>query len=190
MAAMASYSSATLGSSSMPPITGPVDCNHPYYLHPSDNPGMQITTVILTENNYNQWRRSMNVSLSSKLKIGFVDGTYVQPLPNSPLWIHWLRCNNMVTSWLLNSVSDEIRNSIVYIETARDIWRDLEVRLAQSNVPRLFNLRKDIAHLSQGTLSISAYFTKFRTLHDELECLVTKSRCGVYRKYSSPLLSS
>lgn len=51
------------------------------------------------------------------------------------------------------------------------------MRYAQSNVPKLFHLRKEIAHLTQSSLSISAYFTKFRTLHDELECLYTKPRC-------------
>lgn len=94
---IASYSDATMGSTSTSSV---LDVNHPYYLHPSDNPGMIVTTVILDEQNYGQWKRSMEIALSSKLKIGFVDGTYVQPTANSPLLTYWLRCNNMVTSWL------------------------------------------------------------------------------------------
>lgn len=66
----------------------------------------------------------------------------------------------MVTSWILNSISVEIRNSIVYMPSTRDIWLDLEVHFVQSNVPKLFNLRKEIAHLSQGSMSIFVYFTK------------------------------
>ncbi|XP_074323891.1 uncharacterized protein LOC141660806 [Apium graveolens] len=116
MSTSASYSAATADSTTMPST---LDCNHSYYIHPSDSPGMQITTVILTENNYNQWRRSMELALSSKLKLGFVDGTYVKPAANSTLLIHWTRYNNMITSWILNSVTVEIRNSIVYIQCAR-----------------------------------------------------------------------
>lgn len=119
------YAAATVGSTST--VNTTMDCNHPYYLHPSDNPSMQITSVVLTKNNYNQWQRSMEIALSSKLKLGFVDGTYVKPAANSPLVIHWNRCNNMITSWILNSVSVDIRTSIVYIQSARDIWLDLEV---------------------------------------------------------------
>lgn len=70
------------------------------------------------------------------------------------------------------------QNSIVYIPSARDIWVDLEVRFAQSDVPKLFHLRKEIAHLSQGSLTILAYFTKFRIIHEELECIYTKPRCA------------
>ena len=171
MATSASYASATIG-----PIAT-LDCNHPYFLHPSDNPGMLVTTETLTESNYNQWHRSMEIALSSKLKFGFVDGSYVKPAATSNLHVHWLRCNNMVTSWLLNTVSPEIRSSIVYMQSAREIWLDLATRYAQSNVPKVFNLRKDISHLAQSSLSISAYFTKFRTINDELECVKTKTRC-------------
>lgn len=166
--------SSTIGSSS---ISTTLDCNHLYYLHPSDNPGIQITTIILNENNSNQWQRSMELTLSSKLKLGFVDGTYTKPTTNSPLVIHWLRCNNMVTSWILNFVSVEIKNSIVYIPAARDIWIDLEVIYVVSNIPKLFHLRKEIVHLTLGTLFISAYFTKFRIIHDEIERLTSKPRC-------------
>lgn len=31
--------------------------------------------------------------------------------------------------------------------------------------------------MTQGSLSVSAYFTRFRTIHDELECLTIKPRC-------------
>lgn len=119
----------------------------------------------------------MELALSSKLKLGFVDGTCIKPSANSPFLMHWNRCNNMITSWILNSVSVDIRNSVVYIQSAREIWIDLEVRYAVSNIPKQFHLRKEIAHLMQETLSISAYFTKFRTVHDELECLMSKPRC-------------
>lgn len=101
MTTSATYASATVGSS----LSSSIDCHHPYYVHPSDSPGMQVITVMLTESNYNQWHRSMEITLSSKLKLGFVDGTYVKPVASSPLLFHWIRCNNMVTSWILNSVS-------------------------------------------------------------------------------------
>lgn len=161
MATSASYASATIGTNSTS-SSPQMDCNHPYYLHPSDSPGMQLTSLILTENNYTQWQRSMEIALSSKLKLGFVDGTYVRPATTSLLLAFWNRCNNMVISWILNAVSVDIRNSIVYIKSAREIWIDLEVRFAQSNVPKLFYLRKEISHLTQGTKKHFSVFHKIQ----------------------------
>lgn len=83
----------------------------------------------------------------------------------------------MVISWLLNSVSPEIRDNIVYLPTAKAIWDDLETRYTQSNVPRLFSLRKDLASLTQNTLTISAYFTKFCSLVDELDSYTDVPKC-------------
>ncbi|KAK1396586.1 hypothetical protein POM88_006449 [Heracleum sosnowskyi] len=63
---------------------------------------------------------------------------------------------------------------------AKEIWDDFAIRFAQTNVPKLFNSRKEIASLSQGNLSISTYFTKFRALNDELDALsaVPHYDCG------------
>lgn len=116
MATQPSYSSVATGAISSTPTT--FDANHPYFLHPSDNPGMSLTTVILNEHNYSQWSRSMTLALSSKLKLGFFDGSYKQPAATSNLLVHWTRCNHMVISWILNSVSSDIRSSVVYMNSA------------------------------------------------------------------------
>ncbi|XP_074363002.1 uncharacterized protein LOC141703371 [Apium graveolens] len=118
-----------------------IDTNHPYFLHPSDHPGLILITITLTESDYNQWFRSMKIALSSKLKLGFVDGSYTKPVNNDILLLHWTRCNDI------------------------------------TNVPKLFNLIKELSYLSQGNLSISAYFTKFRSLHNELEALSSIPHC-------------
>lgn len=164
MTTQASYASATTGS-----ISSSMDVMHLYYLHPSDNPGMTLTNVILSENNYSQWSRSMELALSAKLKLGFVDGTYTPPPATSNLLVHWNCCNHMVISWILNSVSSYIRNSILYMSS---------VRYAQRNMPKSFNLRQEISKLSQGSLSIASYFTTYKTLIDELECLTAKPTCN------------
>ncbi|XP_074352226.1 uncharacterized protein LOC141691382 [Apium graveolens] len=173
MATQASYSSTVAGTA---PATI-IDVNHPFFLSSSDNPGMSLTTIVLTEQNYSQWSRSMEIALSSKMKIGFVDGSISRPASNSRLLSHWNRCNHMVISWLLNSVSSDIRNSIVYINTAFSIWTELAIRYAQSNLPKLFNLRKEITQLSQGTMSITTHYTRYKTLIDELESLTSRPKC-------------
>lgn len=76
----------------------------------------------------------MKLALSAKFKLGFIDGTYVKPVVDSPLLAHWTRYIIMVISWILNSVSTDIRNSIVYMSYACAIWNDLAVRYALSNL--------------------------------------------------------
>ncbi|KAL8111873.1 hypothetical protein AgCh_019541 [Apium graveolens] len=62
-----------------------IDASHRYYLHPSNHPGLIFITITLNEQNYNQWFRSMRIALSSKLELGFVDGT---PLSENEIRAH------------------------------------------------------------------------------------------------------
>lgn len=171
---MAAYASVTTGNSSSLVI----DANHPYYLHNSDNLGIPLVTQLLTEHNYYQWSRSISIALSAKMKLGMVNGSLPKPLPTSNQFAMWSRYNDMVLSWLLISMSVEIRDSLSYFATAKEIWDDLAVRFSQYNMPRIFQLRKEIASISQGSLSITAYFTKFRTLFSEIDDLMPLARCS------------
>lgn len=83
----------------------------------------------------------------------------------------------MVISWILNSDSADIRNSIVYMDSAQSIWKELAMRFVQTNLPKLFSLHKEISQLSQGSISISAYYIKFKTFIDELDSLTAKPKC-------------
>lgn len=70
------------------------DPTSPYYLHPSDNPGMKLVSIQFDGNSYADWKRSILISLSAKNKIGFVDGTITKPVFNDTTQKAWERCNS------------------------------------------------------------------------------------------------
>ena len=146
-----------------------IDSSNPFFLHHADSPGAMIVSKQLNGENYNTWKREMMMALSAKNKLSFVDGTLPRP-PNlyDSQGLAWTRCNNMVLSWLLNSVSTEIANSIIYIDDASEIWNDLQDRFSQHNGPQIFQLKKSIASLCQENNSVSTYFTTMKGLWDEL----------------------
>ncbi|KAK3042362.1 hypothetical protein RJ639_002408 [Escallonia herrerae] len=53
-----------------------IDTRSPFYLNPSDHPGLIFVTQPLGQmgENYFTWRRNMLTALQSKSKAGFVDG--------------------------------------------------------------------------------------------------------------------
>ena len=98
--------------------------DNPFYPHPSDNPGLVLVSQPLGEDNYSSWKRAMVLALESKNKIGFVDGSIQQPEPENPQFRAWKRNNNLVASWLINSINKEITASVIYSDTAAAIWHD------------------------------------------------------------------
>ncbi|KAF7126391.1 hypothetical protein RHSIM_Rhsim11G0081200 [Rhododendron simsii] len=139
-----------------------------YFLHPSDNPGTPLVSSPLTGDNYTSWSRAMIRALSAKNKSGFIDGTLPIPPKTDPTHDPWRRCDDMVSSWLMNALSKELAGSAIYADTAREHWVDLQDRFSQINGPRIYQIQRDISSISQGTDSISSYFTRLKTLWDEL----------------------
>ncbi|KAH0672518.1 hypothetical protein KY290_024748 [Solanum tuberosum] len=131
----------------------------PYSLHPLDHPSLIFVTNPLSENgeNYFTWRRNFLNALHSKNKVGFVNGTIERPKENSQDLQSWIQCNVIVLSWHTNAFSKELQGSAVHVETAREIWVDLEERFSQGIAPRVYELKRAIALLQQERASISSY---------------------------------
>lgn len=102
----------------------------------------------------------MVLALDFKNKFGFVDGSIKQAELGDPFFSSWKRCNSMVTSWILNSVPKEIADGLMYFSSASTMWKDLQYRFHQSNGPRIFQIRRQLVALQQGSLDVSAYYTK------------------------------
>ncbi|XP_019240928.1 PREDICTED: uncharacterized protein LOC109220913 [Nicotiana attenuata] len=154
------------------------DSSHPFYLHPSDSPGMILVNSIFDGKSYGGWRRAVLIALSAKNKLEFIDGTISELAPVSPSFKAWNRCNDMVISWFLNSLSTEIAESVLYSKTAKEIWEELEDRFGQSNGALLYQLQKELSDLVQGTSDVAGYYTKFKKISDELDNIDTCVRCS------------
>lgn len=121
----------------------------PYCIHHSDNPGTVLVSQILTGDNYSSWSRAMTIALSVKIKLDFIDGTTNQPPTIDIVWYKSWSCNNnIIISWILNSISKEIAASVIYLKTAKDIWKELNDRFQQSNGPRIFQIKRDIMNVT------------------------------------------
>jgi len=52
-----------------------IDCQSPYYLHPSDGPGAIITSIKLDGNNYELWNMAVTTAVMAKNKLDIQTGT-------------------------------------------------------------------------------------------------------------------
>lgn len=101
------------------------------YLHPNENPAAPLVSPVLDSSNYHSWSRSVVTTLSAKNKVEFILGSHPCPAKNNPTYSAWQRCNNMVVSWLVHFVSTPIRQSIIWMDMAIDVWTALKTRYSQ-----------------------------------------------------------
>ena len=108
------------------------------------------------------------LALTAKKKIGFVNGKLPIPDVDSPLYEDWQSCNTMVLSWLINSMHVDVSSSIMYCETAREMWLELKHLFSQGNGSKIYNLQSGISHISQNHMTVTEFYTKFKRLWDQL----------------------
>lgn len=84
-------------------------------------------------------------ALGSKMKHEFIDGSISAPDDMLDPSMHaWNRCNMLILSWIVNSVSKSIAQSIVYMENVVDVWNDLKERFSQGDLVRISELHQEI----------------------------------------------
>ncbi|XP_021864109.2 uncharacterized protein [Spinacia oleracea] len=148
--------------------------NSAYYLSNSDlNATMLVSFEFEGEGkSSSDWRRSMMISFSARNKLCFVDGSLNQPAANSANYRIWIRCNDLVISWMLASLEPKIARSVLYLKTTRAIWLELEDRYCRESGPQLFSVQHQLSELTQGDDElVASFFTKIKMLWDQLDGL-------------------
>ncbi|XP_019266451.1 PREDICTED: uncharacterized protein LOC109243892 [Nicotiana attenuata] len=78
---------------------------------------------------------------------------------------------------ILIDLSAKNKLRVFILQTAKDIWDELEERFGQSNGPELYHLQKEITESTQENLDIAGYYTKMKRLWDELDSLDVCQHC-------------
>lgn len=146
-----------------------LNVHSPYYLHPSES-----LLRILFHQFWTQWITIHGIDLCSlywvrKNKVEFVNWSIQQPTLNHVLHSAWKKCNNIIVSCLVHSVSPSIRQSILWMDDALDIWKNLKSCYSQGNLLWVSELQQDMASIKQVDISITGYFIKLHMIWDELE---------------------
>ncbi|XP_076923671.1 uncharacterized protein LOC143585876 [Bidens hawaiensis] len=170
---------------------GAVDHTSPYYIHASDYPRQLHVNDVLTDGNYTDWSQEMLNFLFAKNKICVIDGSIKKPEPYSPTYMAWLQCDAMLKGWLNTTMEKEIRTSVKYASTVQEIWADLKECFGKDNAPRAYELKHSLTMIKQEGSSVSAYFTRLRSIWDEVEsvlpvplCICNGCTCGLGKKLS------
>lgn len=74
----------------------------------------------------------------------------------------------------------------MFSSNACTVWRDLKEHFDKRNLTRIYQLHREICTMSQGTLTVSEYYSRLRNLWDEHVSLVPlpACECDKYREYA------
>ncbi|KAL4575563.1 hypothetical protein LXL04_022410 [Taraxacum kok-saghyz] len=162
-----------------------IEISNPLYLASSDNPSTVLVSKVFDGTGFASWKRSMTLALSAKNKMSFIDGSIEVPDVTSTTFHNWNRVNSMVISWLLNSLSKDIAESVLFLQTAKEIWSEINQRYDQANGSLIYQIQQQLFSTSQGFDDFSTYFTKMKKIWDELNMIqeIPSCTCGTATKF-------
>nr|GEY64050.1 cysteine-rich RLK (receptor-like protein kinase) 8 [Tanacetum cinerariifolium] len=155
MAGNSSNNSSNSNNSENNPPNDEINSNHPLYLHQTDHPGLILISKRLTgPDNYSSWKRSFMIALNAKNKMKIITGEFI-----------------------LNTLREQIRNNLNFINSAVKLWLELQECYAQIDGHRIYQLSNVIVQLKQENSSVEMYYQKLKGLWDEFDALEAPYLC-------------
>ncbi|XP_068309849.1 uncharacterized protein [Pyrus communis] len=134
------------------------------------NPNQRLSSVLLNEFNYLPWARAVSLALGGRSKLGFIDGSFPALGVTSPEYGGWLCKDQLVMSWLLNSMERKIAEIFSYSESSLTLWTTVkEMYSNQNNYARIFQLKKDISSVQQEGKTFVQHLGSLRSMWNELD---------------------
>ncbi|XP_074314943.1 uncharacterized protein LOC141651119 [Silene latifolia] len=148
--------------------TTKIDPSSPYFLGSHDIPSAKISNVMLTRYNYQDWQKSMRMSLKSRRKFGFVDGTLKKP--TDPVTLdHWEVVHCTLVQWIRNMIDSSLLPVIPYGEDAAALWSELKDRFSVVDGALIHSLKTQLKNCIQTKgMDVTTYFGKLQSLWDAL----------------------
>ncbi|KAG8373786.1 hypothetical protein BUALT_Bualt11G0061300 [Buddleja alternifolia] len=140
-----------------------------------------ITGHKLTGHNLNQWSHSIMIIVCGKGKEDYLTGAAVQPKESSSDYRTWKVENNMVMSWLLNSMTNETGQNFMYYKTTKEIWdAALDTYSNKDNTSVDFEIKGILHDLRQGDSPVTEYYNMLIRYWQQLDMLEDVTwRCSV-----------
>ncbi|XP_074309573.1 uncharacterized protein LOC141644053 [Silene latifolia] len=152
----------------MPVVFPKIDPSSPYYLGSQDGPGAKISNIVLRQDNYDDWQMSMKMSLKSRRKFGFVDGTIKKPTNKFDLE-NWEVAHCTHVQWIRNMIDPSLLTNVTYGYDAAALWSELETQFAVVDGTKVHNLKTQLKDFKQSKgMNITSYYGKLKSLWDSL----------------------
>ncbi|ONI17066.1 hypothetical protein PRUPE_3G136000 [Prunus persica] len=114
--------------------------------------------------------RAVNLALGGREKLGFINGNIPAPVVDDPKYEDWFCKDQLVMSWLLNSMEPEVAEIFSFSNFAQHLWTAAKEMYGNKNIAAMiFQLKKDIAGVYQDGKSFIEYMRKLKGMWNELD---------------------
>lgn len=123
---------------------------------------------------YLQWSQSVMMFICGKGKDDLLSTATRCPDKDDKSFKSWRLENNMVMSWLINSMTTEIGENFLLYPTAKDIWEAAkDTYSCKENAAELLEIESRFSELKQGNGTVTQYFITLTRHWQQLDLFET-----------------
>ncbi|XP_070665260.1 uncharacterized protein [Malus domestica] len=113
---------------------------------------------------------AVSLALGGRSKLGFINGSTEAPDASSTTYESWLSKDQLVMSWLLNSMERKIAEIFSYSKSSFQLWKSVQEMYGnENNAAYVFQLKRDIASMQQDGKPFVQLLGSLKGMWNELE---------------------
>ncbi|RVW35157.1 Retrovirus-related Pol polyprotein from transposon TNT 1-94 [Vitis vinifera] len=126
--------------------------------------------IKLDGTNYALWSQVIEMYVAGKDKLGYINGDLPQPLTTDPFFRRWRTENATVKGWLIGSMDPSLIGNFIRFPTAKQVWDAIATTYFDgSDATQVYELRRRVARLRQGSGSLEKYYNDLQGLWREID---------------------
>jgi DNA-binding phage protein len=126
--------------------------------------------IKLDGSNYALWSQVVEMYISGKDKLGFINNDFPQPPTTDPSFRKWRTDNAIVKGWLINSMDPTLIGNFIRFPTAKSVWDAIATTYFDgSDTSQVYELRRHVTRLRQSDGSMEKYYTELQGLWREID---------------------
>ncbi|XP_054821301.1 uncharacterized protein LOC129320121 [Prosopis cineraria] len=143
----------------------------PLGLSSAEGASLVLVSEKFNGTNYREWAQSVRLAVGGRGKLGLISGTSKPPdASDSAALVKWETDNSLVASWLVNSMTPQIRRSFMFLPTARDIWDAVKESYSDGeDGARIYDLKTRSWQIKQGERDLTEFWLELVSVWQEID---------------------
>jgi hypothetical protein len=128
------------------------------------------TSIKVDGSNYALWSQVVEMNISAKDKLGYINGDLPQPSETDPTFRKWRTENSVVKGWLINSMDQSLVANFIRFLTAKQVWDAIATTYFDgTDTSQVYELRHRVTRMRQRGGSIEKYYNDLQGIWREID---------------------
>ena len=115
--------------------------------------------IKLDGTNYALWSQVVEMYISGKDKLGYINGDFLQPEPTDLTFRRWRTENEIVKGWLINSMDPSLISNFIRFPIAKLVWDSIATTYFDGiDTSQVYDLKRRVTKMRQAGGSIEKYY--------------------------------